>query len=67
MFELNADEWRHRYELEDALEHIYELEELYWHKRCGEQWLLEGDRNRVLSRGLLMGGKEMYYYLLDGW
>lgn len=54
--ELTSDEWNQRCSWENDLEHIYEMEELYWHKRCGEQWILEGDRSFFTE--LLMGGKE---------
>ncbi|KAF2952087.1 hypothetical protein DAI22_01g309400 [Oryza sativa Japonica Group] len=43
--DLSCEEWNERYAKETELEHIYELEELLWHKRGGGQWLLEGDRN----------------------
>jgi hypothetical protein len=43
--DLSPDEWNKRYEMEADLEHIYEMEELFWHKRCGEMTLLQGDRN----------------------
>jgi hypothetical protein len=43
--ELSPDEWQERYALENNLEQLYEMEELYWHNRSGGQWILEGDRN----------------------
>lgn len=43
--ELTTEEWELRYQKEADLEHIYEMEELYWHKRSSEQWIVEGDRN----------------------
>lgn len=43
--ELSSDEWSKRYDLESNLEKINEMEELFWHKRCGDQQLLLGDRN----------------------
>lgn len=43
--ELDVEEWNKRYEMEPELEHIYEMEELFWHKRCGDMTLLQGDRN----------------------
>lgn len=40
-----ADLWRKRYEIEDNLEHIYSMEELYWQQRGRYKGVLEGDSN----------------------
>jgi hypothetical protein len=37
--------WVERYKLEEQLEHIYTMEEMYWQQRSSEQWLLKGDAN----------------------
>lgn len=42
---LSVEDWEKRYKIEEDLENIYEMEELYWHKRCGDQELLLGYRN----------------------
>ena len=38
-------EWRHRFALEEKLVKLYEVEEIYWQKRGGEKWILQGDSN----------------------
>lgn len=43
--ELFEHEWAARYKLEKDLEEIYLQEEIWWQKRCGETWLLQGDTN----------------------
>lgn len=45
LVQLSQEEWRRRYKLEEELEKIYADEEIIWHKRSGEQWLLKGDAN----------------------
>jgi hypothetical protein len=40
-----ADHWQQRYELENKLESIYNLEEIYWQQRGSELWMLKGDSN----------------------
>ena len=37
--------WAHIYGLEQELQEIYTAEEIYWQKRGGEKWILEGDNN----------------------
>lgn len=66
--ELTSDEWNQRYSWENDLEHIYEMEELYWHKRCGEQWILEGDRNTEFFHRVANGRKRKCHItsLMDG-
>jgi len=43
--DLSKEEWAKRYALEDRLMDIYKEEDVFWQKRGGEQWLLEGDAN----------------------
>lgn len=43
--DLSIEEWHHRYNLEGKLEKIYHLEEIYWHRRVGDQWTVKGDSN----------------------
>ncbi|KAL6619389.1 hypothetical protein ACP70R_034528 [Stipagrostis hirtigluma subsp. patula] len=43
--ELTTQEWEHRYNLEEQLEKIYEIEEQLWQRRGGENWILKGDAN----------------------
>lgn len=38
-------EWNRRYELEKELENIYIQEEIWWQRRGGVVWLLQGDAN----------------------
>ena len=42
---LLEEEWRRRYQLESELQEIYIAEEIYWQKRGGERWILQGDSN----------------------
>lgn len=42
---LTSEEWNSRYTIEDKLEHIYQMEEIYWQQRGDETWLLKGDSN----------------------
>jgi len=44
LMQLSEEEWKRRYELENELQEIYVVEELYWQKR-GEKWILKGDSN----------------------
>ena len=43
--DLSSVEWRHRFALEEKLVKLYEVEEIYWQKRGGEKWILQGDSN----------------------
>jgi hypothetical protein len=43
--DLTSTKWEHRYELESKLQQILLEEELYWQRRGGEKWILEGDSN----------------------
>ena len=40
-----ANEWKTRYEIENALENIYQMEAIYWQQRGSDLWVLEGDAN----------------------
>jgi len=42
---LSPSEWALRYELEDKLELILQMEELHWQHRSSENWVLRGDSN----------------------
>ena len=42
---LSKQEWAVRYDLENQLQQILHVEAVYWQKRSGEKWLLEGDSN----------------------
>ena len=42
---LSEEESQKRGILKEELEHLMELEELYWQQRGGEKWVLEGDMN----------------------
>lgn len=54
---LTVEEWEKRYSLEVDLKHIYEMEELFWHKKCGDQELLQGDRNTEFFHIMANGRK----------
>lgn len=41
----SEQQWKSRYSLEKELQDIYTAEEIYWQKRGGVKWLLEGDSN----------------------
>uniref|UniRef100_J3LGX6 CCHC-type domain-containing protein n=1 Tax=Oryza brachyantha TaxID=4533 RepID=J3LGX6_ORYBR len=45
LHDLCPEQWEERYKIEKELDQVFELEELYWHKRSGEEWLLKGDKN----------------------
>jgi hypothetical protein len=40
--------WKHKYDLETNLEHIYNQEEIYWKQRANLRWVLEGNSNTKL-------------------
>ena len=42
---------------------LLEEEELYWHKRSNNRWLLEGDLNTEFFHRMANGKKEEKYYL----
>uniref|UniRef100_J3M5F7 Reverse transcriptase domain-containing protein n=1 Tax=Oryza brachyantha TaxID=4533 RepID=J3M5F7_ORYBR len=65
---ISLDQWNERYILENDLEHIYEMEELYWHKRSGEEWLLQRDRNTSYFHKKANGRRRKSYIhsLTDG-
>lgn len=42
---LSTGEWQHRYELENSLEHICNIKEIYWQQRVGDRWTIKGDSN----------------------
>ena len=52
---LSPSEWALRYELEDKLELILQMEELHWQHRSSENWVLRGDSNTDFFINLLMG------------
>lgn len=56
--ELSSDEWSKRYDLESNLEKINEMEELFWHKRCGDQQLLLGTETQNSFTGWPMAEEE---------
>jgi len=43
--ELPAQTWQKRYQLDNSLEYIYQVEESHWKQRCDLTWVLEGDSN----------------------
>ena len=43
--EISASCWEERYGLENALEQIYQQEEIHWKQRGDLTWLVEGDSN----------------------
>ena len=43
--DFSEQQWRIRFTLEKELMDIYAAEEIYWQKRGGVKWLLEGDSN----------------------
>lgn len=50
-------DWEARYQVEEELNQIYEMEELFWQKRGGETWLLQGDANTGYFHGIANGRK----------
>lgn len=60
---LSTEEWEERIGLEDNLERIFKLEEIYWRQKSGQKWTSEGDANTHFSTNLLMGegGKTPFF------
>lgn len=54
---LSPVEWGDRYRLEGELNQIFILEEIYWQRRGGEKWLLEGDANIAFFHRVANGRK----------
>lgn len=52
----NRDQ-KQRYELEKNLQEIYKAEEIYWQKRGGEKWILEGGSNTAFFHKCANGRK----------
>jgi len=42
---LSPSEWASRYEIEEKLELILQMEEQHWQQRSSENWVLRGDSN----------------------
>ena len=55
--DIPATKWEERHKLELELMEIYQQEELFWRKRGGEKWLLEGDANTSFFHRLVNGRK----------
>jgi len=49
--------WAHRYGLEQELQEIYTAEEIYWQKRGGDKWILQGDSNMAFFHKCANGRK----------
>ena len=49
--------WEHRYKLERELIEIYTAEEIYWQKRGGQKWILQGDSNTAFFHKCANGRK----------
>ena len=54
---LSEHQWKIRYSLEKELQDIYTAEEIYWQKRGGVKWLLEGDSNTAFFHKCANGRK----------
>jgi hypothetical protein len=54
---LDEDHIRSRVDLNTELFQILEDEELYWYKRCHEDWLLRGDNNTEFYHHVANGKK----------
>ena len=57
--DIPATKWEERHKLELELMEIYQQEELFWRKRGGEKWLLEGDANTGFFHKLANGRKRI--------
>ena len=55
--DISAEKWDERHKLEAELMSIYQQEELFWRKRGGEKWLLEGDANTGFFHRVANGRK----------
>ncbi|XP_073360343.1 uncharacterized protein [Aegilops tauschii subsp. strangulata] len=52
---ISAEEWAHRYNLEDSLMDIYFKEEEYWRQRGSMNWVLFGDANTAYFKAIENG------------
>lgn len=55
-----------RLQLEEGLEKLMELEELYWQQRGSEKWVLEGDSNSSFFHLVANGRKRKKNNTLPG-
>ena len=55
--DFSEQQWRIRFTIEKELMDIYATEEIYWQKRGGVKWLLEGDSNTAFSIKVQMAEK----------
>ena len=53
---LSANDWLRRYSLEFSLMEIFKGGELYWQRRGGQKWLLQGDANTAYFQAIANGG-----------
>lgn len=42
---LSFEEWDERIYLDDEMDKIFRLEDIYWRQRAGKNWVLKGDDN----------------------
>lgn len=54
---ISTDLWEQRYKLEEELTQIYLEEEIYWQRRSGEKWMIQGDANTSFFQGVANGRK----------
>jgi len=54
---LSAEEWNSRYEIEEQLEIIYQMEEVHWQQMGSENWVLKGDSNTKFFQCMPMVGE----------
>ena len=52
---LSADDWLQQYALESSLMEIFKCEELFWQRRGGQKWPLEGDANTAYFQAIANG------------
>ena len=52
---ISAEEWAHRYNLEESLMEIYSKEEEFWHQRGSIKWVLFGDANTAYFQAIANG------------
>lgn len=52
---VKARDWERRYDLEKELVKLYKMEELYWQRRGGVKWILEGDANTGYFQSIANG------------
>jgi hypothetical protein len=51
---LTLTEWEERISLDDEIDKIYKLDEIFWRQRAEKLWMLKGDANIHFSISLLM-------------